>query len=66
MKRDSHSIFDTFELGKLNKITKYLAIIVHGNRAKIPTGYSSVRAAGFCCMVMALTTCSLKPLFSGS
>jgi hypothetical protein len=39
MKRDSRSIFGTFELGRLNKITKYLAIIVHGNRAKIPNGY---------------------------
>lgn len=39
MKRDSRSIFDTFELGRLNKITKYLAIILPGNRAKIPTGY---------------------------
>jgi hypothetical protein len=31
MKRDSHSIFDTFELGRLDKITKYLAIIVPVN-----------------------------------
>jgi len=39
MKRESCSIFDTFELGRQNNITKYLAIIVHGNRTMIPNGY---------------------------
>lgn len=39
MKRDSRSIFDAFEMGRLNKITKYLAIVVPGNRAKMPAGY---------------------------
>ena len=38
IKRNSRSVVDTFELGRLNIITKYLPVVVHGNRTKIPTG----------------------------